>query len=119
MPTTVFAWWLVLAAHLVGPAQPPAIQPPQPRMPPGVIPHASWQAQPPLGHPADAMRRNRRAGESLQFRDLTVTVLRVATDSSGQAPVDQALLRLDADGQRHERLVREGEASIGMVAISP
>lgn len=115
MPTTVFAWWLVLAAHLVGPAQPPAlqppaIQPPQPRMPPGVIPHASWQAQPPLGHPADAMRRNRRAGESLQFRDLTVTVLRVATDSSGKAPVDQALLRLDADGQRHERLVREGEA---------
>jgi len=110
MPTTFLSWWLLLATHLVGPvSQPPGLTSQQ-RLPPGVIPHATWQAQPPLGHPADATRRNRRAGESLQFHDLTVTVLSVRTDSSTAKPVDQAELRLEAGGQRHERRVSEGQA---------
>ena len=55
---------------------------------PRVIPHAEWQAQPPLGHDADAARRNKAAGDSLRFRDLTVTVLATAVDSTGAQPVD-------------------------------
>jgi hypothetical protein len=113
MSTMFLLWWLVLTTQLVGPANPAlsaSQDATQRRLPPGVISHTVWQAQPSLGHAADAMRRNRKAGESLQFHDLTVTVLSVRTDSSGPAPEDQALLRLEADGQRHERLVRETEA---------
>jgi hypothetical protein len=39
----------------------------QPAGPPSVVPHSAWQAKPPLGIPADAARRNKKAGDSLSF----------------------------------------------------
>jgi hypothetical protein len=79
-------------------------------MPPRVVPHAQWQSQPPLGHAADATRRNKRAGDSLAFRDLTVTVLATTIDSSGAQPTDVVRLRLGLGGTHEEREAREGSA---------
>lgn len=78
--------------------------------PPGVIPHTQWEAQPRLGYSADASRRNRKAGDSLTFRDLTVAVVETRTDSTGATPVDRVRLRLSAAGTEEHRLAREGEA---------
>ncbi len=90
---------------------------------PTIIPHAVWQAQPPLGVAADAMRRNTRAGDSLSFHAVTVTVLSTGVDASGVKPVDVARVRLALGAAREERAVREGAAfnwrgfHIAMVAI--
>ena len=77
---------------------------------PSVISQAQWQSQPPLGHSADATRRNHRPGESLRFRDLAVLILGTEVDSSGPAPVDLVRLRLEQHGTSDERLAREGSA---------
>ena len=82
----------------------------RPVLPPRVIPHAQWESQPPLGHAADATRRNKRAGDSLAFRDLTVTVLATTIDSSGAQPTDVVRLRLGLGDVREERVAREGSA---------
>ena len=79
---------------------------PQPR----IIPHAQWQSQPPLGYAADAARRNKAAGDSLAFRDLTLTVLGTSVDSSGAKPVDVVRLRLARGNSAEERRAREGSA---------
>ncbi|MES2178997.1 MAG: peptidoglycan recognition family protein [Gemmatimonadota bacterium] len=77
---------------------------------PPIIPHAQWQSEPPLGYAADAARRNKRAGDSLAFRELLVTVLSTSVDSSGAKPVDIARLRLALGDVKDERVVREGAA---------
>lgn len=77
---------------------------------PDIVPHAEWDAQPPLGHAADASRRNKAAGDSLAFRDLVVAVTGTAVDSSGPAPADIVQLRLTMPDTAEERTVREGEA---------
>jgi len=59
-------------------------------LPPAVIPHARWEATRPLGHTADAARRNRRTGDTLSFHDLTVVVRETRVDSSGAKPIDRA-----------------------------
>lgn len=78
--------------------------------PPRIIPHAQWQAQPPLGYAADATRRNKAAGDSLSFKNVTVTVLATSVDSSGAKPIDVTRLRLRADDIVEERVAREGSA---------
>lgn len=86
----------------------------QPSGPPSVVPHSVWQAKPPLGVPADAARRNKKAGDSLTFRALTVTVLQTLVDSTDAKPVDVARVKLATTaagkGVSEERLVREGTA---------
>ena len=82
----------------------------QPIAPPSIVLHSQWQATPPLGIPADAARRNKKAGDSLSFRELTVTVLQTLVDSSGAAPVDIARVRLATQGVVDERVLREGAA---------
>src|SRR3954462_15642254 len=79
---------------------------PQPR----IIPHAQWQSQPPLGYAADATRRNKRSGDSLAFKEITVTVLSTSVDSSGAKPVDVARLRLALGNDTEVRFAREGSA---------
>jgi hypothetical protein len=78
---------------------------------PRIIPHAEWQAQPPLGHAADASRCNLRAGDNLVFRDLTVSVLATSTavTSSGRVG-DLVRLRLFRGEVHEERTVDEGAA---------
>jgi hypothetical protein len=78
--------------------------------PPPIIAHAEWEAQPPLGHTADANRRNLRAGDSLVFRDLTITVTATEADSTGDTPFDLVRLRLTRGNDRDTRAVREGAA---------
>jgi hypothetical protein len=79
--------------------------------PPTIIAHSKWEAQAPLGHTADANRRNLRAGDSLRFRDLVITVVATEVDSlaAGQ-PAELARLRLRHGGARDDRAVREGAA---------
>ena len=77
---------------------------------PPIIPHAQWQEQPPLGHAADATRRNIGAGGTLGFHDFKIDVLSTAVDSSGSAPVDVAQVRLALGAVSEERSVREGSA---------
>ena len=83
---------------------------PRAEQPPAVIPHAAWQASPPLGHAADANRRNEPVGGTLAFHDLSITVLGVATDSSTTPRTDIARLRLQSGDASEERSAREGEA---------
>lgn len=77
---------------------------------PRIIPHAEWQSQPPVGYAADATRRNKRAGDSLTFRDITVNVIGVGIDSSGAKPVDIVHLRLALTDTSEVRVAGEGSA---------
>jgi len=97
----------IVAATLFGCAGRRTSNPvPQPR----IIPHAQWQSQPPVGYAADAARRNKAAGDSLAFRDLTLTVLGTSVDSSGAKPTDVVRLRLARGNGAEERHAREGSA---------
>ena len=86
------------------------LRPSGPDTPPDVIPHEAWHASPPLGYPADASRRNLRAGDSLRFRDVTIHVLSTSVDSSAAPPRDVVRLRLRRGDLSEEREVREGRA---------
>jgi hypothetical protein len=77
---------------------------------PRIIPGEQWRATPPVGYAADAMRRNKRSGDSLAFRDFTVTVLGTSVDSSGTAPADVVRLRLTRGDSSEARAAREGSA---------
>lgn len=77
---------------------------------PAIIPHAEWQASPPLGHAADATRRNIAANGSLAFRGLTIDVVGTAVDSAGGKPADVVTLRLSQGAAAEEKVVREGAA---------
>lgn len=77
---------------------------------PSIVPHAQWQAQPPLGYAADATRRNKRVGDSLAFRDLTIGVLRTSVDSSGAKPEDVVHLRLRQGARLDDATATEGSA---------
>jgi hypothetical protein len=79
--------------------------------PPRIIAHADWDSVPPLGYDANATRRNLRAGSTLRFGDLTITVEEMRIDSGAtQGPTDLARLVLERQGAREERTVREGAA---------
>jgi uncharacterized lipoprotein YddW (UPF0748 family) len=77
---------------------------------PRIIPGEQWRATPALGYAADATRRNTSAGDSLSFRDFTITVLATNVDSSGARPVDNVRLRLRQGAVTEERSAREGAA---------
>ncbi len=77
---------------------------------PDIIAHAAWQTQPALGYAADATRRNLKAGDSLSFRDLTISVVATSVDSTAVKPEDVVRLRLSRGAARDERDVREGAA---------
>jgi hypothetical protein len=77
---------------------------------PRIIPHSEWEESPPLGYAADATRRNKRAGDSLTFRDLKVNVIGVAVDSTGAKPVDVVNLQMVLGDTKEERTAREGSA---------
>lgn len=85
------------------PMRPALVQPP-------IIPHARWQQTAPLGHGADAARRNLRAGDSISFRDLRLAVLSTSTATSSDAPGDVVRLGLSRGRARETREIREGGA---------
>ncbi|HSK20681.1 MAG TPA: family 10 glycosylhydrolase [Longimicrobiales bacterium] len=96
----------------VAPSRPQAAAAAQrPELPPGVIPHSQWEASPPLGHAADATRRNLRPGDRLAFRDMSVTVLGTDSDTTtDRSTADIARLRLARGEVQEEREVTEGQA---------
>ena len=96
---------MVLQGCTAAPRQLPAHE-----QPPGTIPHSAWESQPRLGYAANATRRNKKAGDSLSFQDLTVSVLETRIDSTSQRPVDVARLRLSLGATADEATVREGSA---------
>src|SRR5690606_10922996 len=73
---------------------------------PEIIPHSAWEAHPPLGHLADAARRNIAPGDTAMFRDLTVQIASMSADS--------ALVILSqgrgADAAKHDTIVAEQTA---------
>lgn len=75
---------------------------------PGAVPHAAWEAHPPVGHVADADRRNLDPGDTLRFRDLAITLSEVLVDSV--AGSDRVVLELASGGRRDRRTVAEGAA---------
>lgn len=76
---------------------------PAPEVPmPPVVPGSEWRAEPPVGHAADATRRNLQPGDTLRFRDLRV----ILTDAD---PGTGARLVLE-EGDRTERRVPAGGA---------
>jgi hypothetical protein len=95
---------------------------------PAIIPHSQWESQPPLGYPADAVRRNEPPGGTLTFHELSIEVLSTSadsvaapaaaagssavrsTDSASVVKIDHVRLELRARDALEERLVREGEA---------
>lgn len=84
---------------------------PAPDVPrPPIIPHAQWEAQPRLGHAADATRRNIAANGSLAFRDFRIDVQSTAVDSTSGVISDVVNLRLVHGNIMEERTVREGAA---------
>ena len=77
---------------------------------PTIIPHSQWESQPPLGHAADATRRNKRPGDTLSFGRLTIAVAGTSVDSSGPQPGDLVQLRLTYGDTTEDRIAREGSA---------
>jgi hypothetical protein len=77
---------------------------------PHIIAHSEWQTSPPLGYAADAARRNKKAGDSLTFKDLVVNVLSTGVDSTGARPVDVVRLRMQLGQANEVRVAREGSA---------
>lgn len=89
---------------------------PTPVPPPEMVTGEEWRAEPPLGHRADAARRNLQPGDTLRFRDLRVTVASPAGDPAApaapaaQADPPPARLILHSGDRREERRVPAGGA---------
>ena len=78
---------------------------------PQVVAHEQWHATPPLGHVADAMRRNLAPGDTLRFKDLTITLLELAPEpADGASGRGRAVLLLERPGERAREVARGGEA---------
>jgi hypothetical protein len=78
---------------------------------PKVVKHAQWEAFPPLGVDAEAVRRNLSAHESLKFKDLKLEILEMAAgDTTVQNKPDTVKLYLLKEARMEEKLVAEGEA---------
>lgn len=74
---------------------------------PGAVPHAAWEAHAPVGHAADANRRNLAPGDTLEFGDLTIVLDEMLADESGS---DRVALELAAVDRRERMTVAEGAA---------
>lgn len=89
--------------------------------PPSIIARSEWGEAQPLGHDADATRRNLSAGDTLRFRDLRLSVR--AMKASEEAAPDSAQIILRRQGVREEWTVAEGQAfnwhgyHIGVLAV--
>jgi hypothetical protein len=75
---------------------------------PPVVPGSEWRTEPPLGQPADAMRRNLHPGDSLRFGKLRLRVL--DPDPATDAAPTRARLALSHDGFGEEVTIEPGTA---------
>jgi hypothetical protein len=96
-------WALVAAGCAVAPAPGgvPALL---------MVPGLGWREEAPVGHPADALRRNLATGDTLRFGQLWLRVLETSVDSSTSPPTRAAHLAFSDGGSREERWVADGAA---------
>ncbi|WP_053333622.1 N-acetylmuramoyl-L-alanine amidase [Gemmatimonas phototrophica] len=99
LPRVVIALLTVAAT----PLHPTLVQPP-------IIAHARWQATAPLGHGADAVRRNVRAGDTLTFKSLQLVVLGTSRNATDGPLADSVRLALAQGSSRETRSMHEGGA---------
>lgn len=78
-------------------------------VPAGVVPHRAWEARPPVGHVADATRRNLVQGGSLEHGELSLRLLGMEPAAAPLAG-DAAVLELHAAGRSEQVTVQEGRA---------
>ena len=78
---------------------------------PTMVAHSAWEAHPPLGSDADATRRNLAPGDSLQFYDVTLSVIATA-GSTDDAAQDSVQVELVSDGSSSFLTLAEGSARI-------
>jgi hypothetical protein len=76
---------------------------------PAFIPHEAWEAHAPLGHAADATRRNLAAGDTLRFRGLVVIANSLVAGTAGAG--DSVELEL-VSGPSRDRLRLENGAAL-------
>ena len=78
---------------------------------PAYIHHSQWEAFPPLGFPAEAIRRNLSPGESLKIRDINVVLVKTnPIDTAKGIKKETVLLQLNRAKKQEEKIVKEGEA---------
>jgi N-acetylmuramoyl-L-alanine amidase len=94
---------VALLTVAVTPLLPASQQPP-------IIPHARWQASAPLGHRANAIRRNVRAGDTLAFNTLKVVVVETSRGVNDGPLADSVRLSLAQGVSGETRTVPEGGA---------
>lgn len=84
---------------------------PPPAVPaPAIVPGAEWRVEPPVGHAADAVRRNLPPGGTLRFGELAVAVEAAAPEGERDGAGPSALLTLRQAGATASRRVEAGSA---------
>lgn len=86
-------------ACATAPVEPAALKP-------QIIPHSAWEAHPPVGYEAEATRRNLAPGDSLQFQDISITLVGMQADPAG----DHAQLVLRSGTSSEQVTIDEGAA---------
>jgi N-acetylmuramoyl-L-alanine amidase len=76
---------------------------------PAIIPHSVWQSQAPVGHAADATRRNLAPGDSLRFKDVHVRLIEMNPPARGDS-VSTAVIDIAHNGVRERHRVRARSA---------
>jgi hypothetical protein len=79
-------------------------------LPPGVISGAAWRAEAPVGHAAEAMRRNLLPGDTLRFGDLAVLLRQVHLEPDSGVAERAARLAVATDAGVEARWVAAGAA---------
>jgi hypothetical protein len=79
---------------------------------PNFIPHSQWQSTPPVGFPAEGRRGNIAPGESIQFQDLKIDLLKMNPAPSGneKSSIDSVDLKLKRGDKFEQKNVLEGDA---------
>lgn len=78
---------------------------------PKIVRHSQWEAFPPLGVEADAVRRNLSLHESLTFKDLKIEILEMnSAEIPSDKPSDKVKLYLQKGTRMEEKQVTEGDA---------
>ncbi|MDX1741264.1 MAG: peptidoglycan recognition family protein [Rhodothermales bacterium] len=77
---------------------------------PSVVAHSEWEVHPPLGHDADATRRNLGQGDSIRFQDLTLIATRMSSATSNGTR-DSVEVEVSMGGDSAMLVLAEGKAS--------
>ena len=78
---------------------------------PAIVPHSEWQAKPPGGFPADGKRANIAPSEKIEFKDLTLELIKVTpADAETTGALDEVVIRVSKSSKTEGKTVNEGSA---------